>query len=682
MLQRGARSIIGIGRIFKIMDDNGDKSLDIAEFDKAVHESKLDFTDVDTKALFQAFDRNGDGTIDFDEFLRAVKGDMNPARVRLVNQAFDKIDIDDSGELDYEDIKDTYNAKKHPAVLEGRKTERQVLEEFLSTFELHLSGVSDGRVTREEFLEYYTNISASIDNEEYFAQMMNSSWNLDNQASQYKKYDQGVAMDNTKKATGTRPTGGSYGGTMKGKPTGKATMASGVQSADNPFATATAYYADRAQPARKSLAYTAPKHGDQYGYTEAPGQQSAGSSMGNAQNSQVYQQHVAGHQGGQDFPQPDNRASVNAQGQLEINRFKERLASRGAKGLIGLKKQFALIDIDGSGAVDLHEFQEMLDNFKIPGISASDAQRLFNVFDHDRSGDISFEEFLTTLCGDFPAHRRRIVQLAFEKLDADKSGTLELDEVKADFDPSRHPDVIAGLKTIEEARFGFFEMFGSFHNAEKRFTGDKSVSPQEFMEYHHYLNEGYERDNDFQNFVVGVWNLDRQEVGHVAGKHPDQWGKNSREQWKYENHKILYGDRSGGIIGHEPAQGNGGRPQREHAEPSEGRSAGGRTTLDFGANKGIAVQGEMGQRREAAQQQKQFKYTSNEELIKRVRDKIKARGARGIVGIGKSFKIIDDDGSGALDSQEFSKALRDYRISNDPREHQAIFEAFDPDGNG
>ena len=233
----------------------------------------------------------------------------------------------------------------------------------------------------------------------------------------------------------------------------------------------------------------------------------------------------------------------------------------------------------------------MLDNFKIPGISASDTNRLFRVFDRDNSGDIDFEEFLTTLCGEFPENRRRIVSLAFDKLDVDQSGTLEFDEIKNNFDPSRHPDVKAGLKSIEEARFGFFEMFSSFHNAEKRFTGDKSVSRQEFMEYHHYLNENFERDKDFSNFVVGVWNLDLQEIApsQFAGKHVDQYGKNSREQWKYENHKVFYGDRKGGIIGHESAQANGGRPQREHQDNSLAASAGGRKTLDFGANKGISV---------------------------------------------------------------------------------------------
>ena len=46
---------------------------------------------------------------------------------------------------------------------------------------------ADGQITLEEFVEYYTNISASIDNEEYFALMMNNSWNLTGDANTYKK---------------------------------------------------------------------------------------------------------------------------------------------------------------------------------------------------------------------------------------------------------------------------------------------------------------------------------------------------------------------------------------------------------------------------------------------------------------------------------------------------------------
>jgi len=37
-------------------------------------------------------------------------------------------------------------------------------------------------VTKEEFDEYYNNISASIDDDAYFAQMMISAWKLDQAA--------------------------------------------------------------------------------------------------------------------------------------------------------------------------------------------------------------------------------------------------------------------------------------------------------------------------------------------------------------------------------------------------------------------------------------------------------------------------------------------------------------------
>ena len=72
------------------------------------------------------------------------------------------------------------------------------------------------------------------------------------------------------------------------------------------------------------------------------------------------------------------------------------------------------------------------------------------------------------------------------------------------------------------------------------------------MQYHHMLNESFERDVEFRNFLVGVWNMDLVSVGKTefAGTHPNVRGKNSREQWKYENHKILYGKTDEQLIAH------------------------------------------------------------------------------------------------------------------------------------
>ena len=94
---------------------------------------------------------------------------MNNFRKKLISQAFDKIDRDKSGFVDINDIKDIYNASKHPDVVSRKKTEEDILLEFLQTFESHHnicnSTAPDHIVTKEEFEEYYNNISASIDND-------------------------------------------------------------------------------------------------------------------------------------------------------------------------------------------------------------------------------------------------------------------------------------------------------------------------------------------------------------------------------------------------------------------------------------------------------------------------------------------------------------------------------------
>lgn len=123
LASRGARGIIGLGKQFRIMDDNNSRSLDIYEFGKAMKDYMLGFSDAELKTLFNYFDIDRGGAVDYDEFIRSLRGPMNPGRKKFVAQAYNKLDKDRSGYIDINDIKGVYNASKHPDVIQGKKTE-------------------------------------------------------------------------------------------------------------------------------------------------------------------------------------------------------------------------------------------------------------------------------------------------------------------------------------------------------------------------------------------------------------------------------------------------------------------------------------------------------------------------------------------------------------------------------
>lgn len=169
LASRGARGILGMQRIFKIMDDNGNGSLEIQEFWKAICDFRIQISPEEARELFDLFDINGDGNISYDELMRSVVGEINNFRKQLVRRAFEKLDKNGNGIIELDDIKGVYNAKFHPEVKAGKKTEDEVLYEFLDTFELHHSiknpSDKDRKINMKEFIEYYTNVSASIDND-------------------------------------------------------------------------------------------------------------------------------------------------------------------------------------------------------------------------------------------------------------------------------------------------------------------------------------------------------------------------------------------------------------------------------------------------------------------------------------------------------------------------------------
>ncbi len=93
----------------------------------------------------------------------------------MVALAYNVLDKDGSGLVTIEDIEIAYDPSFHPDFQSGRKSREDVLRDFMGVWETHKR---DGIVTREEFNDYYKDISASIDDDDYFELMIRNAWHI------------------------------------------------------------------------------------------------------------------------------------------------------------------------------------------------------------------------------------------------------------------------------------------------------------------------------------------------------------------------------------------------------------------------------------------------------------------------------------------------------------------------
>jgi Ca2+-binding EF-hand superfamily protein len=121
------------------------------------------------------YDVDGDGNVSYEEFIRGLRDELTERRRAIVERAFAVLDRDGSGQITISDIIGIYDVSMNPEFIEGRKTKEEILTEFLNNFE-GVKGNRDGIVSREEFFDYYTDLSMSTPSDEYFVRMMESVW--------------------------------------------------------------------------------------------------------------------------------------------------------------------------------------------------------------------------------------------------------------------------------------------------------------------------------------------------------------------------------------------------------------------------------------------------------------------------------------------------------------------------
>ena len=188
LVQRGPRGLMSIRRTFMLIDENSDKRIQFSEFEKMFKRYRFNLSQTEINNLFNYFDKDGSGYIDYGEFIGGILGDLSKFRKDILKQVFDKLDKDETGTITVGQLREAYNPKEHPLVRQGKRSEDEILGDFIDSLEYHFSllnekndenvDVNDIKIDFDEFCDFYKTISVSVEDDKYFEIMVMSEWGL------------------------------------------------------------------------------------------------------------------------------------------------------------------------------------------------------------------------------------------------------------------------------------------------------------------------------------------------------------------------------------------------------------------------------------------------------------------------------------------------------------------------
>jgi len=173
------------------MKESNNSQISINDLYNLFQEMRINVPYEDLKILFNYANKNNNDILSTEQLINIIKGSLNEQRKLYIVEVFSKIDTEQTKKISIQSLKNTFNAKKHPEVINGTKSKEEILEQFCYSLDLYceINGIEkNGDLSFENFVDYYSCVSASIPDEVYFEDMINGVWsdnkNINNNQNQ------------------------------------------------------------------------------------------------------------------------------------------------------------------------------------------------------------------------------------------------------------------------------------------------------------------------------------------------------------------------------------------------------------------------------------------------------------------------------------------------------------------
>ena len=185
LIVRGSHCLFSFQRKLSLYDLNHQGLISFDNFLNIVKAYTMNLSPDEIQIIFDLFDKDKTGLIYYNELIKTIVGQISPQRQTIIQKAFDYFNKDNNGKVSINDIK-LFDSRRHPDVINGKKTEGEVLGEFLDIIESYreylgnLKGIYDNSLSKEDFIEFFNEIGIGFDDDKIFEFMIFNCWNLGN----------------------------------------------------------------------------------------------------------------------------------------------------------------------------------------------------------------------------------------------------------------------------------------------------------------------------------------------------------------------------------------------------------------------------------------------------------------------------------------------------------------------
>ena len=597
--------------------NNSDISLN--DLNNIFQEMRLNISLNDLKIIFNILNKNQNNNISIDELINLIKGNLDERRKIYIVGIFSNIDTEKAGEVSIQLLKNIYNTKNHPDVLNGTKSQEEAYEQFCYSLDLYceINGISkNGNISFENFIDYYSGISSCIPDEVYFEDLLKAVWdnsnsnsninsnndinynnnandninntnsNINNENNNYglnsilmgiSPNDRNRNINNNQFNKSNRFNNNQFNNSNRFDNNNQFNNSNRFDN-NNQFNNSNRFdnnnqfnnrnrfdnnnqfnNNDRRMKNSISSPFISENNeinrggaqsnnninnniNNQYPFKNNATNQSKSTPFNNSRRSpegiKVYQKkrynpitdeyydsentttnniskndninnNITNNQNiGNNNSNINKNSNNNSSGIIE--QLRNILILRGPKSIFTFQRMLSIYDRNRTGQISLDDFNTIFQTYNL-NLTNDEIQNIFKLFDTNQTGNITYDILLNNIIGQMNERRILSVKKVFDTFNKNENGEVLMSEIKQKYNPSRHPDVVNEKKNKEEVYGEFLDKLEIFREYNDNLKGSFSTTMNfnEFAMFYNEISMNIKDDNLFDYLLNNCWNLDK-----------------------------------------------------------------------------------------------------------------------------------------------------------------------------